>query len=118
MINKGPDCIFCRIISKEVPSRIVFEDEKIMAIEDVNPQAPVHLLVIPKKHILTLQDIKEEEKDLMGMLFFAINRLARERGISEKGYRVVINCGPAGGQTVYHLHLHLVGGRYMKWPPG
>lgn len=118
MIDRDPACIFCRIISKEIPSRIFFEDEQIMAIEDTNPQAPVHLLVIPKKHIPTLQDVADEEKDLIGALFLAINRMARGKGLSEKGYRVVINCGPDGGQTVYHLHLHLVGGRHMKWPPG
>lgn len=118
MMNRDPDCIFCRIISKDLPSRVVFEDEEILAIEDINPQSPVHLLVIPKKHIPTLQDIKAEENDLMGTLFLVINRMAKERGISEKGYRVVINCGPAGGQSVYHLHFHLIGGRYMKWPPG
>lgn len=118
MMNRDSGCIFCRIASKEVPSRIVFEDEKIVAIEDINPQAPVHLLVIPKKHIPTIQDITDNEKDLMSALFLVINRMAAERGISEKGYRVVINCGPSGGQTVYHLHLHLIGGRYMKWPPG
>lgn len=117
-MNRDPNCIFCRIASKEIPSRIVYEDEKVMAIEDVNPQGPVHLLVIPMKHIPTMQDITEGDTDLMGRLFRTINRLARERGISEKGYRVVINCGPAGGQTVYHLHLHLIGGRSMKWPPG
>lgn len=118
IMSRDPGCIFCRIISRNLPSKIVFEDEKTLAIEDLNPQAPVHLLVMPKRHIPTLLDIKDEERDLMGMLFLAINRMAKERGISEKGYRVVINCGTAGGQSVYHLHLHLIGGKYMKWPPG
>lgn len=118
IMNRDPGCIFCRIASKEVEAKIVYEDEKIMAVEDVNPQAPAHLLVIPKSHIPTLQDIGDEESGLMDKLFRVINRMAKDRGFSEKGYRVVVNCGPAGGQTVYHLHLHLLGGRNMKWPPG
>ncbi len=118
IMNRDPGCIFCRIASKEVEAKIVYEDEKVMALEDVNPQAPAHLLVIPKNHIPTLQDIGNEESGLMDTLFFVINRMAKVRGLSEKGYRVVVNSGPAGGQTVYHLHLHLLGGRNMKWPPG
>ncbi len=118
IMNKDAGCIFCRIASKEVGAKIVYEDEKIMAVEDVNPQASTHLLVIPKSHIPTLQEIGDEESGLMDKLFRVIKRLAKDRGLSEKGYRVVVNCGPAGGQTVYHLHLHLLGGRNMKWPPG
>lgn len=118
MMTRDHTCIFCRVVSRELPARIIYEDEKILAFEDINPQAPVHLLVIPKKHIPTLQDIADGDKDLMGMLFFITNRMAKEKGISEKGYRVVMNCGPAGGQSVYHLHLHLIGGRVMRWPPG
>lgn len=113
----GP-CLFCRIIKKEIPSRIVYEDKELVAIEDIHPQAPVHILVIPRKHIVSLLEITVEDKDLMSRLFWAANQMAKDRGIASSGYRTVINCGPAGGQTVCHLHLHLLGGRQMTWPPG
>lgn len=112
------NCIFCKIIEKKIPSKIVYEDSEILAIEDVNPQAPIHILVIPKKHIPTIQDIKEEDKLLIFNIHKLINKLAQEKGCAEKGYRTVINCNDDGGQAVYHLHFHLLGGRKMTWPPG
>lgn len=111
-------CLFCRIIKKEAPSRIIYEDPEVVAFEDIHPQAPVHILVVPRKHIDSLLQITAEDQDVMDRLFGVANRIAKDRGIASRGYRTVINCGPAGGQTVYHLHLHLLGGRQMIWPPG
>ena len=111
-------CIFCRIINKKIPSHIVYEDEQVVAFDDVNPQAPVHVLVVPREHIPSLFDITEDRQGLVGKLFLAAQRIGRDRGIAESGYRTVINNGIAGGQTVDHLHLHLLGGRQMTWPPG
>lgn len=111
-------CLFCRIIKKEAPSRIVYEDQEVVAFEDIHPQAPVHILVVPRKHIDSLLEITSEDKDVMDRLLGVANRIAKDRGIASRGYRIVINCGPTGGQTVYHLHLHLLGGRQMAWPPG
>jgi histidine triad (HIT) family protein len=110
-------CIFCRIIQKEVKGRIVYEDQGIVAFEDVNPQAPVHVLVVPREHVASLSEIKEG-KGFAGRLLWVAHRIAMDRGIAKSGYRTVINTGPAGGQTVDHLHLHLMGGRQMTWPPG
>jgi histidine triad (HIT) family protein len=112
------DCLFCNIISGERRSKKVYEDELVYAFEDINPQAPVHILIVPKKHISTLLDIKEEDKSLMGHLYMIANRIARERGVADRGFRTLINCNPESGQTVYHIHLHLLGGRIMHWPPG
>ncbi len=107
------DCIFCRIISGEIPSDILYQDEQAVAFRDVNPKAPVHLLVVPRKHIESVAELTEDEAPILGHLVTVANRLAREAGISEKGYRLVVNCGPDGGQIVPHLHLHLLGGRQM-----
>jgi len=112
------DCIFCKIIERKIPSKILYEDDLCLAFEDINPQAPVHVLVIPKKHIPTLLDLKEEDKGIGGHLFFIANRIAQEKGIAEKGFRLVLNCNRDAGQTVFHLHLHVIGGRTMHWPPG
>ena len=112
------DCIFCKIAEKKIPARIVYEDEHAIAFEDVNPQAPVHTLVIPRKHISTLLDLKEEDNDLVGHLLKVANKIAKDKGIAERGFRVVTNCNPESGQTVYHIHLHILGGRQMHWPPG
>lgn len=111
-------CIFCKIIDKKIPARIIYEDEHAIAFEDVNPQAPVHTLVIPRKHIPTLLDIKEEDNNLIGHLIKVANKIAFDKGIAERGFRVVTNCNPESGQTVYHIHLHILGGRQMHWPPG
>lgn len=112
------DCIFCKIIRRELPGKIVHEDEHLVAIEDIHPQAPVHLLVLPKAHIETLGAMQPEDEVLVGKLFGVAARLARERGLESRGYRTVINNGSGAGQSVYHLHVHLLGGRVFHWPPG
>lgn len=112
------DCIFCKIIERKIPSKIVYEDEKVLAFEDINPQAPVHCLVIPKKHISTLLDIKEEDGELISHMIKIANKVATDKKIAERGFRVVTNCNPESGQTVYHIHFHVLGGRIMHWPPG
>ncbi len=112
------NCLFCKIISKEIHSKPVYEDESILAFEDLNPQAPVHILIIPKKHISTSLDIKDDDNELIGQMFQAANRIAKDKGIAEKGFRTVMNCNHDAGQTVFHIHLHLLGGRAMNWPPG
>lgn len=112
------DCIFCKIASKEISVQPVYEDDKIIAFHDINPAAPVHVLVIPKKHIAGLSDIEESDKELMGHLFSALPSIANQLGLADNGYRVVVNTKNHGGQTVYHLHCHLLGGRFMSWPPG
>ena len=111
-------CVFCRIVAGEIPARKVYEDADLLAFEDLNPAAPVHVLIIPKKHVATLRDVEEAEEELIGAIFTAANRIAREKGVAEEGFRVVVNCGENGGQTVFHLHFHLLGGRRMEWPPG
>lgn len=112
------DTIFSKIIRREIPADIVFENDRILAFRDINPQAPVHILIIPKKPIATLNDIQAEDAALIGELFLVAVQIAVEQGIAETGYRTVINCRDHGGQEVYHLHLHLLGGRQMTWPPG
>ena len=107
------DCIFCKIANGEIKSSIVYQDETAVAFPDINPKAPVHLLIIPRKHIESVADLAEDEEKLMGHLITLANKLAQENGISESGYRLVINCGPHGGQMVPHLHIHLLGGRQM-----
>jgi len=109
--------IFKKIIDKEIPAEIVHEDDLCLAFQDLNPQAPIHLLVIPKKEIPFLSDLTEEDRELMGHLFFVAAQLAKTNGL-ENGYRTVINCGEDGGQSVDHIHVHLLGGRKMTWPPG
>jgi len=110
--------IFSKIINKEIHADILFENDKILAFRDISPQAPVHFLVIPKKEIRTLNDINEEDKSLIGELFIVAKEIAKKEGISEKGYRTIFNCNEHGGQTVYHIHLHVLGGRQLEWPPG
>jgi histidine triad (HIT) family protein len=107
-------CIFCRIASGEIKSDIVYQSDLLVAFRDINPKAPVHILVVPREHIACVADVKDEGIAILGHLVAAANRLAREAGISEKGYRLVVNCGPDGGQEVAHLHLHLLGGRQMR----
>jgi histidine triad (HIT) family protein len=111
-------CIFCRIIERRVPARIVFEDDEIVAFEDANPQAPIHTLIVPRKHLTSLKDATPDDAPLLGRLFMVAAQLARERGLEAKGYRTVINTGLWAGQSVFHLHLHLLGGRVFRWPPG
>ncbi len=107
------DCLFCKIINKEIPSQIVYEDDDILAFNDIAPKAPVHILIIPKKHIDSHAQLMEEDTELLGKIHMVIKKLAVEKGISESGYRVVINCGEDGGQEVKHLHFHLLGGRKL-----
>lgn len=111
-------CIFCRIVNKEIPAKIVYEDEKVLAFHDINPQAPFHILVIPKKHISTLLELQEEDRELVGHLFLVINKIAEELNFASRGYRVVVNCKEEAGQTVFHVHFHVLAGRPMDWPPG
>jgi histidine triad (HIT) family protein len=111
-------CLFCRIMDRDGPARFVHRDERIVAIEDVNPQAPVHVLVIPRRHIATLNDLTPDDDGLVGEMFRRAASIAKDRGIDQSGYRTVFNCNRGAGQSVYHLHLHVVGGRRMAWPPG
>jgi histidine triad (HIT) family protein len=112
------DCIFCKIANKEIPSSIVYEDDDVIAFNDLNPEAPVHILVIPKKHIESLNAATAEDQQLLGKILLTIPKIAAQQGIAQDGYRVVNNCGELGGQTVMHLHFHLMGGREMLWPAG
>jgi len=111
-------CLFCRIIENKIPSKKVYEDGQVFAFEDVNPQAPVHILIIPKKHIATSLDLTDEDNELVGRLYQVANKIAKDRGVDEKGFRLVMNCNRDAGQTVFHVHLHLLAGRAMHWPPG
>lgn len=111
------DTLFTKIINREIPAKIIYEDDQVLAFHDIAPQAPVHFLVIPKKHIATLNDLTEEDKPLAGHILFTAQRLAKELGC-EDGFRVVMNCNENGGQTVYHIHMHVLGQRQMNWPPG
>ncbi|MGH9513777.1 MAG: histidine triad nucleotide-binding protein [Terriglobales bacterium] len=111
------DCIFCRIISGEVPSKKVYEDDYVFAFEDLNPQGPTHVLIIPKKHIVGLKEASAEDAEIIGRCHIAAAQIGRQRGI-ENGYRTVLNVGPGAGQSVFHLHVHLIGGRKLGWPPG
>lgn len=111
------NCLFCRIVRGEVPSKKVYEDDKVFAFHDINPQAPTHILIIPKKHITGLAEAQTDDAELIGYSHLIAAKLGRERGI-ERGYRTVYNVGPDSGQSVFHLHLHLIGGRKMSWPPG
>lgn len=111
-------CIFCRIIEGDIPAKIVYQDEHALAFDDVNPQAPVHTLVVPKRHVESLQHLGESEQALIARLLLACTRVAKDKGLSERGFRLVANTGRDGGQTVFHLHFHVMGGRHMTWPPG
>ena len=110
------DCLFCKMVAKEIQPDIVYEDEQVLAFRDISPKAPTHILVVPKLHVATLNDL--QDKQLAGHLLQTVAQIADAEGIAETGYRTVINCNNAGGQEVYHLHLHLLGGRQMSWPAG
>ncbi|AWN72649.1 histidine triad nucleotide-binding protein [Legionella anisa] len=112
------NCLFCKIAQSAIPASVVFEDDEIMAFRDLNPQAPMHLLIIPKQHIATLNDASDENQALLGKMILRAKKIAQTEGISDAGYRLVFNINPDGGQTVFHIHLHLLGGRHMTWPPG
>jgi len=112
------DCLFCKIVDKKIPARIVHEDEHTLAFDDIQPQAPVHTLVIPRRHVAFLKDCGVPDQSLMGQLLLTCVKVAKQKGLSESGYRIVANTGQDGGQTVFHLHFHVLGGRHMTWPPG
>ena len=112
------DCLFCKIIERTIPASLVYEDERVMAFNDINPQAPTHVLIVPKRHIATLNDIGTEDDQIVGELVRRAAAIAKERGFSANGYRTVFNTNRGAGQTVFHIHLHLLGGRPFTWPPG
>lgn len=113
-----PDCLFCKIASGEIPANIIYKDDLIVAFDDINPQAPHHKIIIPQKHIATLNDLHGEDGDLIGYIVQSAAMLAKQLNIAQEGYRLVLNCNPGAGQSVFHLHLHLLGGRRLSWPPG
>ncbi len=112
------DCLFCKIIDGEIPADVVYQNDQVMAFRDINPQAPVHVLLIPKRHIATLNDLNPEDAELIGQLYLAAKQVALDMEVAEKGYRTLINCNEDGGQDVFHIHMHLMAGRRMRWPPG
>ena len=112
------DCIFCKIAAGDIPAEKIHEDDTVVAFRDLNPQAPTHVLVIPKKHISTLNDLTDEDERIVGRMVGAAREVAVREGLADAGFRTVMNCNEAGGQTVFHIHLHLLGGRMMHWPPG
>lgn len=112
------DCLFCKIASGDIPADIVYESTEVVAFRDIKPQAPTHVLIIPRKHIATINDLQSGDEVELGNLFLAAKHIAAEEGIADPGYRVAMNCNEAAGQTVFHLHLHLLGGRQLGWPPG
>jgi histidine triad (HIT) family protein len=111
-------CLFCRIVAREIPASIVYEDDRLLAFNDLNPQASTHVLVVPKRHIASLNDLSADDDQIVGEVVRRAAAIAKDRGISEKGYRTVFNTNREAGQTVFHIHLHLLGGRAMTWPPG
>lgn len=112
------NCIFCSIIEGKIPCDKVYEDELVLVFKDINPEAPIHLLIIPKVHIGSINELEEENIELIGHIFMVSKKLSKELGIAEGGYRVVTNCGKDGGQSVHHIHFHMLGGRSLNWPPG
>lgn len=112
------DCIFCKIVNKEIPANIIYEDEHVIAFPDIKPAAPVHILVIPKRHIDSLVETCSEDASLLGYIMTTIPQIADKLGMSEDGFRTVVNTKDNGGQTVYHIHFHVLGGKFMTWPPG
>lgn len=112
------DCIFCRIVRKELPSKVLFENDRVLAFEDIRPRAPVHALVIPKDHFASLNEAPDGSEDLLGEIMTTAREIARLKGIDESGYRIVLNTGPHSGQEVFHIHFHVLGGRPLSWPPG
>lgn len=112
------DCLFCKIAAGDIPADLVYEDERYVAFNDINPQAPTHVLIVPREHVETLNDLETSHEALVGGMFGVAKKIAAEREIAKPGYRAVFNCNAAAGQSVWHIHLHLLGGRPMKWPPG
>lgn len=116
--TRGMNCLFCRIVSGEIPAKKVFEDDDVIAFEDINPQAPLHVLVVPRAHVATLNDLGDDHDRLVGVMVRRAAAIAAERGVAARGYRTVFNCNGDAGQTVFHIHLHVLGGRTLAWPPG
>ncbi len=112
------DCLFCKIVEGNLPADIVYENDSLIAFRDINPIAPTHILLIPRRHIATMNDVQDSDASIAAELFLTAARLAADEGLAEEGYRVVMNCNEAAGQSVFHIHLHLMGGRFMSWPPG
>ena len=112
------DCLFCRILEGEIPADVIYESDSALAFRDINPQAPTHVLIIPRRHITTINDLSAGDQELVGSLFIAAKEVARQEGLAEDGYRTVMNCGEGAGQSIFHIHLHLLGGRFLNWPPG
>lgn len=112
------DCLFCRVANGTIPAKVIYRDDLVVAFDDINPQAPAHKLVIPQKHISTLNDLHAEDNELIGHMVQTAKKLAKKLNLAEDGYRIVMNCNAGAGQTVFHVHLHLLGGRQFKWPPG
>lgn len=118
MNHTHADCLFCKILAGDIPADIIFESSSAIAFRDINPQAPTHALIIPRKHISTINDIEVGDREIVGSLFSAARAIARAEGLADDGYRAVMNCNEAAGQSVFHIHLHLLGGRPLSWPPG
>lgn len=112
------DCLFCRIAAGEIPADVIYQSDSAIAFRDINPQAPTHVLIIPRRHVTTINDLEVGDQELVGSLFLAAKDIAQQEGLEDDGYRVVMNCGEGAGQSVFHIHLHLLGGRLLNWPPG
>ena len=112
------DCLFCNIVARTIPATLVYEDDLVVAFDDINPQAPIHTLVIPRKHVVSMAELHNSDAELLGRLLLVGSKIAKLKGIAESGYRVVVNTGSHGGQSVFHLHLHVLGGRHLAWPLG
>ena len=113
-----PDCLFCKIIAGEIPGTVLYKDERLVVLKDINPQAPMHVLVVPRRHVATLNDLAQEDDVLVGEMIRRAAAVAAENGYAERGYRTVFNCNADAGQAVFHIHLHVIGGRRLGWPPG
>lgn len=112
------DCLFCKIAKNEIPANIIYRDDEVLAFDDISPRAPIHKIIIPQKHIATLNELRDEDNELIGQMMQSAVMLAKQLNIAEEGYRIISNCNSGGGQTVFHIHMHLLGGRQMTWPPG
>ena len=113
-----PDCLFCKIVAGEINAGIIYENDQVVAFRDINPQAPTHVLIVPRRHVATINDLDDSDKDDVGALYLAARDIAKDQEFADAGYRLVMNCNAAAGQTVFHIHLHLLGGRDFSWPPG
>ena len=117
-MTTSSNCLFCKIAAGDIAAELLYENDAVLAFRDINPQAPTHILIIPRKHIATINDIEASDAELIGKLYLAAGELAQQEGFSDEGYRVIMNCNEGAGQSVFHIHLHLLGGRQFDWPPG